>query len=81
MRNEYITVSGKHIIREYKYWSMNHKPTCRNCRYKLKRIFFRDKKQHKSIGYYCKYCHIVYLYEKYNIVLSIKRIKNNKKKK
>lgn len=81
MRREYISVSGKVIIREYKYWSMNHKPTCRNCHYKLKRIFIRDNKQHKSIGYYCKYCNIIYLYEKYPTVIRIKRIENNKKKK
>lgn len=69
MKAKYIDVNG--IVRNYYYThqQLKRKPKCPNCSIKLHYIVINDSGIRIRIGYYCKSCKQIYIYDKYNTFL------------
>jgi len=67
MKAVYIDVNG--VVRNYYYshQQLKRKPKCPNCSIKLHYIVININGNRVRIGYYCKSCNQVYIYDKYKI--------------
>jgi hypothetical protein len=77
MRIEYITVSNIPIKQHSKWSKKKTRPRCLNCSVALNSLTYQKNDKPKKIGYICKQCKTIFIYNKYSKIVAINKIKNN----
>lgn len=69
MNREYITVKGQVKKYYYRQSESTKKPKCPNCSSATLKITMTLAESRIPIGYYCKHCEQMYIYNKFKVFL------------
>ena len=69
MNREYIDVKGQVKKYYYRASKMTKKPNCPNCSSRTNKITMTVLETRITIGYYCKLCEQIYIYNKFKVFL------------
>lgn len=69
MNRQYITVKGKVHNYTYSLSKMKKRSKCPNCNQYVRRLATIINSNYLRIGYYCKFCNQVYIFNKYKVFI------------
>jgi len=75
MNRQYITIKGKVHNYSYSLFKMKKRSKCPNCNRLVKVLTTRIYNKQIKIGYYCKHCGQVYIFNKYRVFIIKSEVK------